>query len=403
MDTTELEIIPATGGGNLAATLTKAEIDTQIATAHSFPRHLPSVQRRIMDMATIDDESAEESLYAVKRGGKVLKGPSIRFAEILMQSYGNCRGGARVVHVDRDEGYVEAEGIFHDLETNSSSTQRVRRRILDKQGKVFTEDMIIVTGNAACSIAKRNAILGGVPKPLWRRAYEHVERVVAGDVKTLVERREAAIKAFAVWGVSPEQILEYLEVKTVEDITSDHLVILTGARSAIKNGEETVESVFFGTARAAARNDRANPFGAKTNSSASSPPQAQADDKGEPAEVAQPDAGSPSESSSRDETATKADRGAAAGSSPVAVTFDDLQALSDRLWGVEQSGKAVRDAAVAFLKEREGAPMPPDVKKAFDALVDIHEDRALGQDRKKADTRAAGRLAGIGIETPEAA
>jgi hypothetical protein len=30
--------------------------------------------------------------------------------------------------------------------------------------------MIIVTGNAASAIAKRNAILAGVPNAVWRRA-----------------------------------------------------------------------------------------------------------------------------------------------------------------------------------------------------------------------------------------
>jgi hypothetical protein len=40
----------------------------------------------------------------------------------------------------------------------------VRRRIFDSRGRLFNDDMITVTGNAACAIAKRNAILSGVPK-----------------------------------------------------------------------------------------------------------------------------------------------------------------------------------------------------------------------------------------------
>ena len=75
--------------------------------------------------------------------------------------------------------------------------------------------MIVVTGNAACSIARRNAILAGVPKAIWRKAFEASERVVAGDIQTLATRREAAMKAFATFGVKPEQIFAALDVKGI--------------------------------------------------------------------------------------------------------------------------------------------------------------------------------------------
>lgn len=236
---------------SLAIGLTRAEIDQQISTARAYPRQLKVVIGRIMSLATLDEESAEECIYALPRGGKPIQGPSIRFAEILKQAFGNCRTGARVVHVDRVEKYVEAEGVFHDLETNSLTSARVRRRISDKRGRLFSDDMIIVTGNAACSIAQRNAILGGVPKPLWRRAYESVQSAIAGDITTLAENRVKAIKAFAHYGVKPEQVYKALGVAGDEDITVDHIGVMRGMFSALKNGESTVEEMFFGTVRGA--------------------------------------------------------------------------------------------------------------------------------------------------------
>lgn len=233
---------------SMAVQLQKGEIDQMISTAKAYPRSLQRVKQSILSMATLDEESAEECMYALPRGGKPIKGPSIRFAEILKQSYGNCRAAARVVHVDKSEGYVEAEGVFHDLETNSASTSRVRRRILDKNGRVFKDDMIIVTGNAACSIAMRNAILNGVPKPLWRKAYDTVQATIAGDVTTLVENREKAIRAMATFGVKPERVFEALGVAGEEEIGTDHIVTLRGMYSALKNGEATVEEMFAGTA-----------------------------------------------------------------------------------------------------------------------------------------------------------
>ncbi len=233
-----------TGNQSLAISLARAEVDQQIATAHAFPRSISKAVKNITSLATLDKTSAEECIYALPRGGKPIKGPSIRLAEIISSQWGNCRVGARVVHVDKIEKYVEAEGVFHDLESNTATTARVRRRISDKGGRVFNDDMIVVTGNAACSIAKRNAILGGVPKAVWRKAYEAVEHVITGDVKTLVVRRDGAIKAFAMFGVKPDQIFEALEVKGLDDITLDHIVTLTGMHSALKSGEETVEVMF---------------------------------------------------------------------------------------------------------------------------------------------------------------
>ncbi|MCO6050885.1 hypothetical protein NGM99_13960 [Mesorhizobium sp. RP14(2022)] len=264
---------------SMAIQLQKAEIDQLVTTARAFPRSLKRVQSSIMSMATLDEEPAEECIYALPRGGKPIRGPSIRFAEILKQSYGNCQSAARVIHVDRDEMYVEAEGIFIDLETNSKSTARVRRRISDKRGKVFNEDMIIVTGNAACSIAMRNAILAGVPKPLWRKAYDSVQATITGDISTLTENREKAFKAFATFGVKPDQLFQALGVEGVEDIKIDHIATLRGMHSALKNGEATVEEMFVGTVKGVSDHSKvADPLSDEAPPAESDEPEGRADD-----------------------------------------------------------------------------------------------------------------------------
>lgn len=246
-ETGEIHALPVGyDGGNqsLAVSLARAEVDQQIATARALPRTPATVMRNILSLATLDEKSAEECVYALPRGGKPIKGPSIRLAEIISSQWGNCRVGARVVHVDKIEKYVEAEGVFHDLETNTATTARVRRRISDSRGRLYNDDMIVVTGNAACSIAKRNAILGGVPKAVWRKAYDAVETVIAGDAATLVERREKAMKAFAAFGVAPERVCVALGVEDVDSITLEHMPVLMGAHAALKNQEATVEELF---------------------------------------------------------------------------------------------------------------------------------------------------------------
>jgi hypothetical protein len=228
----------------LAVDLARAEIDGQIATAKQYPRSITRVTGNILSLATLDVQAAEECMYALPRGGKPVVGPSIRLAEIVAGQWGNCRVGARVVDVNRGEKYIEAEGVFHDLETNTASKATVRRRIVDRGGRLFNDDMIIVTGNAACSIARRNAILAGVPKAVWRKAYEAAEGAVKGDIKTLAERRAGMFKAFAAFGVKPDQIYALMEVAGEDEITLDHIPTLTGMYQSLKNGEATVEQMF---------------------------------------------------------------------------------------------------------------------------------------------------------------
>jgi hypothetical protein len=229
---------------SLAILLAKADLDQQIATARAFPRSLQRVLDNVMALATLDVDTAKSCIYALPRGRKPVEGASVRLAEIIASQWGNCRSGARVVHVDRLEKVVIAEGVFHDLETNAATKQEIRRRLVDKEGKLYNDDMIVVTGNAAAAIARRNAILAGVPKGIWGPAYQRCRSVIAGTVETLEITREKVIASFAHFGVKPAEIFAVMEIKGPEDILLDDIVTLEGMFSALKNGEETVETMF---------------------------------------------------------------------------------------------------------------------------------------------------------------
>ena len=222
----------------------RTEIEAQIDRAIRRPRNMTRAQNNIHSLVMLDEETAAECVYALPRGGKPIKGPSVRFAEIVASQYGNCHVGSRVVAVDKFDKVVIAEGVFIDYETGLRRTAQTRRRITDKNGRLFNDDMIVVTGNAAASIAMREAILKGVPKAIWRRAYDAAEQVIAGDVKTLAVRRADAIKAFATFGITPEQIFASLEVDGLDDIGLDDIATLTAMFKAIRNGEQQVEDYF---------------------------------------------------------------------------------------------------------------------------------------------------------------
>jgi hypothetical protein len=224
------------------ATLQKSEIDQQIVTAKKFPRALTKLLATAAQLATQDPETADECIYALPRGGKTIEGPSVRFAEIMAYSWGNCRCGARVI--SEDEEFVTAMGSFFDMEQNVHIGYEVKRRITNSKGVRYNSDMIGTTSNAACSIALRNAILRGIPKAIWRKVYVQARQAVAGDIKTLVERRATMLKQFQLLGAQPAQVFALLEVKGIEDITLDHLVTLRGVFNAIREGDTTVERAF---------------------------------------------------------------------------------------------------------------------------------------------------------------
>lgn len=236
----EVEVLTAEGG--TVALLQKADIDMQIATAHKYPRSVTQFRRDVSDMVTISESVAQECIYAIPRDGKVIEGPSARFAEVVASAWGNSRAGARVVS-DHGE-FVVAQGVFHDLQRNVAITYEVQRRIVNKQGKRFSADMIGVTANAACSIALRNAILKGIPKAFWADMYEGARKTAMGDVKTLPNRRSEAFKTFQGYGITKEQIFVKLGVSGEADIGQEGLLTLRGIITAIKDGDTTPEQAF---------------------------------------------------------------------------------------------------------------------------------------------------------------
>lgn len=222
--------------------LARAEIDTQIATARQFPRDLGRYKQSATSMATLDRETAESCMYALPRGRKMISGPSVRLAEIVASAWGNLRIGERIAEVG--DTYVVAQGVCHDLQTNTSKTTEVRRRITDKNGRRYNEDMIVMTCNAACSLAGRNAVFKVVPRALVDPIYDAARKTAVGDAATLEERRQAALSKFALMGITEERLLARVEKESVEAIDLKDLEALIGLYTAIRDGSTKVDEAF---------------------------------------------------------------------------------------------------------------------------------------------------------------
>lgn len=238
------EVVPAAMQPHTLAILSRSEIDAQMATAGTRPRGLAQFRDTVKAIALMSEESAADCFYALparREDGDPIEGPSIRYAEILVYAWHNCRVGARIIEEAMD--HVTAQGVFNDVETNGVSTSEVRRRITDRRGRRYSPDMVNMTANAACSIARRNAILQGIPKPLWWDLYQETRLMAAGSEAELGPRRDKAIAAFKDLGIDEQRIFRMLGVDNAEQIDLDQLVRLRGIYTAVKEGTVSIREI----------------------------------------------------------------------------------------------------------------------------------------------------------------
>jgi hypothetical protein len=231
---------------NALEQISRAEVDVQISTAKRFPRVEREIPEKIRTTALRNREAAHEMFYALTRGkgdkAKPILGPSIRFAEIVAMKWGNLRIQTRVMDVGREDVTVCA--IAHDLETNVAVSSEVKRRITTRDGGRYSNDMIIVTSNAASAIAFRNVVFKVVPKNIWEACYKEAMDMAAGKGDDLAKTRDKAIEWFKGRGVTLEKILSKLGRSSVADIDQEDIIILRGLVTSIKEETSTVDEIF---------------------------------------------------------------------------------------------------------------------------------------------------------------
>jgi hypothetical protein len=227
--------------------INRAEIDQQVATAKQYPRHLPAVLNQIQTYATMDVDTASECFYVLHRNGangsaQTIEGLSVRMAEIIAGAWGNLRVATRII--GNDGKTITAQAVCHDLETNVAISTEVKRSILTSKGYTFSQDMQVVTGNAAAAIAFRNAVLKVIPKAVTKRVIEEVKKVAMGQALDLEQQRQVLIQYFAKLNVSEQMILDLLQITKREEIDKERVFTLKGIYNAIKEGDTTVQEAF---------------------------------------------------------------------------------------------------------------------------------------------------------------
>lgn len=229
-------------GGTAMEAIDRAALDVQIMTAKRFPRDITKCKRDALTLATLDEETAGSMFYALKRGNKTIDGPSARLAEVVAYSWQNLRAESDIIAID--EQHVTAMGMCFDLERNVAVRVRVKRRITGSDGRRYNEDMIVVTGNAAAAIALRNAVFKIVPFALIKPIYQAARKTAIGEAASHAQLVQNWIEYFGKMSVKEEQICAFLGVHGIEAITQDHLYTLAGLKTALKDGETTIEEAF---------------------------------------------------------------------------------------------------------------------------------------------------------------
>ena len=223
----------------------RANVDSQVATAKQYPRDISRSLNNSIAMATMDYSTAQSCGYALPRGGKPITGPSVHLAKLIVSNWGNMRAEAKVVQITDKQ--VISRGTCWDLENNVATAFEVRRSIVGKNGKRFSDDMITVTGNAANSIAYRNAVFSVIPKAITDKVYQAAQHFITGDLsdeEKLVARRKKCIDFFKdEYGITENEVVMLCGKQTVNQIKADQIALLLGITQSLKDGDTTVEEV----------------------------------------------------------------------------------------------------------------------------------------------------------------
>lgn len=235
----------------------RAQVDVQVATANRYPRgSLAKVKDRMMEMATLDEETAAACFYTLKRKDsdgdeKIIQDASVRLAEISVACYKNIAVGTQIVGNDGQR--ITAQGMCWDVENNIRIQQTVDRPIASKDSRsptgyrTWSLDMQIVTANAASSIAFRNAAFKVIPKALIKPILERCKKIAAGE-GPIEQRFQKAARSFRPFGITELMLRAYLDKALdkpiAEVVTEDDIVNLIGLFTGLRDGEHNVQEVF---------------------------------------------------------------------------------------------------------------------------------------------------------------
>lgn len=233
-----------------AVALAAAVLDRRIMTAKQFPRSVAAFKNEAIQLLQTDIETARSAEYSKPVGGGSVRGPSVRLTEIAALCWTNIEVeiGEPIV-TDKS---VTVQAFAWDLERNIRVPGIATMAIVKADGTTrYAQHMIETTVIACAAKARRNAILGVIPRAYVNDLLEAAKEVANKNAKPLEQARVDMLDYFArTYRVDQQQVFDYLSVKGLDDITTEHMDELRGVVAALKEGE-SVEA-YFGKAKSKA-------------------------------------------------------------------------------------------------------------------------------------------------------
>lgn len=221
------------------------EVQASFVIAKKFPRNESESFSKIIN-ACRRPFLAEQAIYAYPKGGKLVEGPSIRLAEVLLSSWGNCESG--VIEISQSNGISIAQSYAIDLETNTRviKTFHVTHKIWTKNGiKHITDprDIYELIANQGAR-RMRSCILAIIPADISEAAKEECKKTLANSSEPISERIRKLILAFQDdFGIKVEHLEKKLGHK-LDSIIETELVTLRGIYRSLRDGMSSREDFF---------------------------------------------------------------------------------------------------------------------------------------------------------------
>lgn len=222
-----------------------AEAQGKLLIAKKFPRNETEAFAKAIQSCQRPG-LASKAFYSYPRGKETVTGVTIRFAEELARCYGNLDYGIK--ELSNSNGQSEMQAYCWDLETNTMSLQNFTNKHIRESKYGNTElksqrDIYELNANMGAR-RLRSRILAILPPDLVEACVNECKRTLTGNNSIpLIDRINNMVVAFNKVGVSKEQLEKRLK-HTVESVTEEELVELTGIFNGIKTKETKVSDWF---------------------------------------------------------------------------------------------------------------------------------------------------------------
>jgi len=242
-----------------AAEAAKAAIFAGYQMALLKPRNEMDARDNILRACGRTD-MAKRVEYAKPVGGKKIRGPSVRFAEVALNYWGNVTTQSFILYEDEMVRRIRVSCV--DMENNiTHSRDYTLQKIIERRSKAGRENDVIgervnsygdkvyilkateeemATKEAAwISKGKRNEGLRLIPSDIIDEALDVARRTIAEGIKKDPEgEKKRILDSFSSIGVKPSEIEKYLG-HTISTVSPAELIDLRSVFQTIRDGEAT--------------------------------------------------------------------------------------------------------------------------------------------------------------------